>query len=132
MKKRDFSLRWVEMEIVIHGRHVDIDEKFKEHILKQSVRLEKFGVKIALFDVEVTHRENKRQKKVEYQVDLTAKGAGTNLRSKAEGAEMNSCFDHSLKRLEEQLRRTADRRRFHRHGHDSVLSAADVSKLKEI
>ena len=68
------------MEIVIHGRHADIEDTFKNHVLKQSSRLEKFGVKIALLDVEVTHRENKRQKKVEFQVDLTAKGAGTNLR----------------------------------------------------
>lgn len=120
------------MEIVIHGRHADIDDSFKDHVLKQSTRLEKFGVKIALFDVEVTHRENKRRKKVEFQVDLTAKGAGTNLRSQAEGSDMNTCFDHALKRLEEQLRRTADRRRFHRHREDSVLSAADVSKLKGI
>jgi ribosomal subunit interface protein len=120
------------VEIVIHGRHTDIDDNFKDHVLKQSTRLEKFGVKIALFDVEVTHRENKRRKKVEFQVDLTAKGAGTNLRSQAEGSDMNACFDHALKRLEEQLRRTADRRRFHRHREDSVLSAADVSKLKGI
>ena len=118
------------MEIVIHGRHADIEETFKNHVLKQSSRLEKFGVKIALLDVEVTHRENKRQKKVE--VDLIAKGAGTNLRSQAEGSDMNLCLDHAIKRLEEQLRRTADRRRFHRHREDSVLSAADVSKLKGI
>ena len=52
------------MEIVIHGRHADIEETFKNHVLKQSSRLEKFGVKIALLDVEVTHRENKRQKEV--------------------------------------------------------------------
>jgi ribosomal subunit interface protein len=120
------------VEIVIHGRHADIDDNFKDHVLKQSTRLEKFGVKIALFDVEVTHRENKRRKKVEFQVDLSAKGAGTNLRSQAEGSDMNACFAHALKRLEEQLRRTADRRRFHRHREDSVLSAADVSKLKGI
>ncbi len=120
------------MEIVIHGRHADIKVDFKDHVIKQSARLEKFGVKIALLDVEVTHRENKRQKKVEFQIDLTAKGAGTNLRSQAEGSDMNSCLDHAVKRLEEQLRRTADRRRFHRHREDSVLSAADVSKLKEI
>lgn len=120
------------VEIVIHGRHADIDDNFKDHVLKQSIRLEKFGVKIALLDVEVTHRENRRQKKVEFQVDLSAKGAGTNLRSQAEGSDMNACFAHALKRLEEQLRRTADRRRFHRHREDSVLSAADVSKLKGI
>jgi ribosomal subunit interface protein len=120
------------VEIVIHGRHADIKVDFKDHVIKQSTRLEKFGVKIALLDVEVTHRENKRQKKVEFQIDLTAKGAGTNLRSQAEGSDMNSCLDHAVKRLEEQLRRTADRRRFHRHREDSVLSAADVSKLKEI
>ena len=120
------------VEIVIHGRHADIEETFKNHVLKQSSRLEKFGVKIALLDVEVTHRENKRQKKVEFQVDLIAKGAGTNLRSQAEGSDMNLCLDHAIKRLEEQLRRTADRRRFHRHREDSLLSAADVSKLKGI
>ena len=51
------------MEIVIHGRHADIKVDFKEPVIKQSSRLEKFGVKIALLDVEVTHRENKRQKK---------------------------------------------------------------------
>ena len=43
------------MEIVIHGRHADIKVDFKEHVIKQSSRLEKFGVKIALLDVEVTH-----------------------------------------------------------------------------
>jgi ribosomal subunit interface protein len=120
------------MEIVIHGRHADIQEDFKNHVLKQSARLEKFGVKIALLDVEVIHRENKKQKKVEYLVELTIKGAGTNLRSKSEGPNMDSALDHAMKRLEEQLRRTADRRRYHRHRVDSVLSAADVSKLKEI
>ena len=57
------------MEIVIHGRHADIKVDFKDHVIKQSSRLEKFGVKIALLDVEVTHRENKRQKKVEFQIE---------------------------------------------------------------
>jgi len=112
------------VEIVIHGRHADIKDDFKEHVIKQSAKLEKFGVSIALLDVEVTHRENKRQKKVEF--------AGTNLRSQSEGSDMNSCLDHAMKRLVEQLRKTADRRRFHRHREDSVLSASDVSKLKGI
>ena len=47
------------MEIVIHGRHADIKDDFKEHVIKQSAKLEKFGVNIALLDVEVTHREHK-------------------------------------------------------------------------
>ena len=120
------------MEIVIHGRQTFIKDDFKDHVLKQSVKLEKFGIKLALLDVEVTHRENKKQKKVEYRIDLTVRGAGTNLRSKSDGPDMNSCLDHAIKRLVEQLRRTADRRRFHRHRDDSVLSASDVSKLKGI
>jgi ribosomal subunit interface protein len=120
------------VEIVIHGRHADIKDDFKDYVIKQSAKLEKFGINIALLDVEVTHRENKRQKKVEFQIDLTAKGAGTNLRSQSEGPDMNSCLDHAVKRLVEQLRKTADRRRFHRHRDDSVLSASDVSKLKGI
>lgn len=102
------------MEITIRGRHADITPTFKEHAIAQAGQVDRFGINIAVLDVEVTHEANKRQTKEGFKVDLTAKGAGTLLRATAKAPQMNSALDAAVKKLELQLRKISERKQNHR------------------
>lgn len=102
------------MEITIRGRHADITPAFKEHAAAQAGQVDRFGINIAVLDVEVTHEENKRQTKQGFKVDLTAKGAGTLLRATAKAPKMTAALDAAVKKLELQLRKVSERKQNHR------------------
>jgi ribosomal subunit interface protein len=102
------------MEITIRGRHADITQTFKDHAIAQVGHVNRFGINIAVLDVEVTHEENKRQTKQGFKVDLTAKGAGTLLRASAKAPQMTAALDAAVKKLELQLRKVSERKQNHR------------------
>lgn len=102
------------MEITIRGRQADLTSDFKDHAIAQVGQVDRFGINIAVLDVEVTHENNKRQTKQGYKVDLTAKGAGTLLRATAKAAQMTSALDAAVKKLELQLRKVSERKQNHR------------------
>jgi ribosomal subunit interface protein len=102
------------MEVTIRGRHADITPDFKNRAITQVGQVDRFGVNIAVLDVEVTHEANKRQNKEGFKVDLTAKGAGTLLRATAKAPQMTAALDAAVKKLELQLRKVSERKQNHR------------------
>jgi ribosomal subunit interface protein len=102
------------MEVTIRGRHADITPDFKERAISQVGQVDRFGINIAVLDVEVTHETNKRQTKEGFKVELTAKGAGTLLRASGKAAQMAAALDVAVKKLELQLRKVSERKQNHR------------------
>jgi ribosomal subunit interface protein len=102
------------MEVTIRGRHADITADFKARAIAQVAQVDRFGINIAVLDVEVTHESNKRQTKQGFKVDLSAKGAGTSLRASAKAAQMTAALDAAVKKLELQLRKVSERKQNHR------------------
>ena len=117
------------MEIVVRGRQLDISQRFREHAEDKLARLNRFGVPLGRIDVEVSRESNPRLSDRAFEVELTCRSKGPVIRAEAAAPDKYSALDLAFGRLEEQLRRAADRRRYSRKGAAATLSAADVAGL---
>lgn len=112
------------MDIVVRGRHLDVSDRFREHVAGKLGRVERFGLPISHIDVEVSYEPNPRQSDRAYEVELTCAGTGPVIRAEAHAQDKYAATDIALARLEERLRRAADRRRNRRSTKVMVVPAA--------
>ena len=63
-------------EVVVKGRNVEIPDHFRTYVSEKLARLERFDRTIYLFDVELDHERNRRQRKNCQHVEITARGRG--------------------------------------------------------
>ena len=47
-------------EIVVHGRHVEVSRRFRDHVHSKLERIDKFGIPLRRVDVEVSKEANPR------------------------------------------------------------------------
>ena len=105
------------VDIVVRGRHVDISERFRDHVNDKLGRIDRFGVALSRIDVEVSKEPNPRQAERAFEVELTCVGRGPVIRAEAAAADKYAALDLAYARLEERLRRAAERRHAkHRRG----------------
>jgi len=97
-------------DVTIHGRHIEVSQKFREHVLHKIGRIEKFGIHVTRVDVEVTKEPNPRQHDHAFEVELTIAAKGPVIRAEASAVDKFAAFDLAYGRLEERLRRAADRK----------------------
>ena len=85
------------MKIVIHARHAELAEDFREIAQEKLMSMERFSVTIDRVEVEILHEQNPRQGKHAHRVILTSHGTGPLMR--AESAEFNdlAAFDEAIK-----------------------------------
>ncbi|MCA0329839.1 MAG: ribosome-associated translation inhibitor RaiA [Actinobacteria bacterium] len=98
------------VDIVVRGRHLDISQRFRDHVGDKLSRIDKFGVVLSRIDVEVSKETNPRLADRAFEVELTCVGRGPVIRAEATAADKYAALDLALGRLEERLRRAADRR----------------------
>ena len=103
-------------EVVVHGRHIDLSSRFREHAADKLGRVGKYGVPVNRVDVEVSKETNPRLADSAYEVELTCRLKGPVIRAEAYATDQYSAFDIAFGRLTERLRRYAERRRPHRGG----------------
>lgn len=114
-----------EAEVIVHGRHVELSDRFREHVADKLDRIGKYGVLITRVDVEVSKENNPRLADRAYVVELTCRSRGPVIRAEAFATDQYSAFDIAFTRLTERLRRYAERNRPHRggrHTHKGALS----------
>ena len=111
-------------EVVVRGRHLDLGEFWVQHVREKTSQLARFGLDVTGFDVEVSHETNPRQTSQAWQVEIAAFTRGTPLRAKAAGAEAEIAFERARETLEQQLRRSAKRSRWSRHGQRATAKVA--------
>lgn len=111
-------------DIVVKARHVDLSARFREHVSEKLARVGKFGVPLRQIDVEVSKETNPRLADRAFEVELTCRGKGPVIRAEAAAQDKYAALDRAYSRLEERLRRQADRHRFHRHGRATQRLAA--------
>jgi ribosomal subunit interface protein len=99
------------MEIVVRGRHLEVSERFRDHVVGRLERLEGHGFALQRIDVEVTKERNPRLADQAMKVELTCRGRGPVVRAEYATGDKFVAFDAAADRLEERLRRSADRRR---------------------
>ena len=100
------------MDIIVRGRHIELSQRFRDHVTEKVAKLDRFGVPLARIDVEVTKEQNPRLAERAFDVELTCRGgAGSVIRAEAASADQYAALELAYDRLEERLRRAADRKR---------------------
>ncbi|MGY2004934.1 ribosome hibernation-promoting factor, HPF/YfiA family [Blastococcus sp. SYSU DS1024] len=103
------------MEIVVRGRNVEVPEHYRQHVEDKVGQLERFDAKLSRIDVELFHEKNPRQSASCQRVEITLRGKGPVIRAEAAGPDFYAALDLASGKLDNRLRRAADRRRVH-HG----------------
>jgi len=111
------------MEIVVRGRNVEVPEHYRQHVEDKIGQVDRFDgkLKILRVDVELFHEKNPRQASHCQRVEITLRGKGPVVRAEAVGADFYEALDLATGKLENRLRRAADRRRVH-HGRRTPAS----------
>ncbi|MCV7383754.1 ribosome hibernation-promoting factor, HPF/YfiA family [Mycolicibacter longobardus] len=113
-------------EIVVKGRNVEIPDHFRVYVAQKLARLERLDRSIRLFDVELKHANNRRQRKSCQQIDITVHGRGPVVRGEARADSFYAAFEAAVDRLEGRLRRGKDRRNVS-YGDKTPLSLAEAT-----
>jgi ribosomal subunit interface protein len=112
------------VDIVVRGRHLDVSERFRTHVVGKLSKADRFGLPISHIDVEVSYEPNPRQADRAFEVELTCRGTGPLIRAEAHAQDKYAATDIALARLEERLRRASDKRRTRRVEKVLVVPAA--------
>jgi ribosomal subunit interface protein len=115
-------------EVVVKGRNVEIPDHFRVYVAEKLARLERFDRTIYLFDVELDHERNRRQRKNCQHVEVTARGRGPVVRGEACADSFYAALESAVCKLENRLRRSKDRRKIH-YGDKTPVSLAEATKV---
>ena len=115
-------------EVVVKGRNVEIPDHFRIYVSEKLSRLERFDRTIYLFDVELDHERNRRQRKNCQHVEITARGRGPVVRGEACADSFYAALESAVCKLENRLRRSKDRRKIH-YGDKTPVSLAEATAL---
>ena len=113
-------------EVVVKGRNVEIPDHFRIHVAEKLTRLERFDKTIYMFDVELDHEKNRRQRKNCQHVEITARGRGPVVRGEACAESFYAALEAAVQKLEARLRRGKDRRKIH-YGDKTPVSVAEAT-----
>jgi ribosomal subunit interface protein len=115
-------------EVVVKGRNVEIPDHFRTYVSEKLSRLERFDRTIYLFDVELDHEKNRRQRKNCQHVEITARGRGPVVRGEACADSFYAALESAVCKLENRLRRSKDRRKIH-YGDKTPVSVAEATAV---
>ncbi len=115
-------------EVVFKGRNVEIPDHYRAYVSQKLARLERLDRSIYLFDVELKHAPNRRQRKSCQRVEITARGRGPVSRAEACADSFYAAFESAVDKLENRLRRIKDRRKVH-YGDKTPVSLAAATAV---
>jgi ribosomal subunit interface protein len=118
-------------EVVVKGRNVEIPDHFRTYVSEKLSRLERFDRTIYLFDVELDHERNRRQRKNCQHVEITARGRGPVARGEACADSFYAALESAVCKLENRLRRSKDRRKIH-YGDKTPVSLAEATAVTQL
>lgn len=114
------------MNIVVKGRNVEVPEHYRVHVGDKLARVKRYDHKAIRYDVELFHERNPRQAKSCQRVEITGQCRGQTVRAEACGPDFYAALDTAVSKLENRLRRVADRRKVH-HGRRHPTSVAEAT-----
>ncbi|WP_137145368.1 ribosome hibernation-promoting factor, HPF/YfiA family [Mycolicibacterium sp. CR10] len=118
-------------EVVVTGRNVEVPDHFRSYVAEKLSRLERFDRTIYLFDVELYHERNRRQRKNCQHVEITAKGRGPVVRGEACADSFYAALESAVGKLERRLRKSKDRRKIH-YGDKTPVSLHEATSLDHL
>jgi ribosomal subunit interface protein len=117
------------VDIVVKGRNVEVPDHYRVHVAEKLQKVERYDQKIQRIDVELFHERNPRQSERCQHVEITCVSRGPVVRAQAIAGDFYSALDLASSKLEQRLRRSADRRRVHRGRRTPVSVAAATAGL---
>ena len=117
------------MDIVIKGRNVEVPDHYRHHVSEKLAKIERYDQKLIRVDVELSHERNPRQSDYCQRVEITCVSRGPLIRAEARAADFYSALDVALDKIDNRLRRAADRRRVHRGRRTPGSVAAAMASL---
>jgi ribosomal subunit interface protein len=104
------------VDIVVKGRRTEVSERYRSHVREKLARLTRLDGKAFRIDVEVCHESNPRLAGSCERIELTVYSRGPVIRAEAAAGDPYAALDLATAKLEERLRRAADRRHARQHG----------------
>ena len=98
------------MEIVVTARHVEVKERYRQHLEEKLAKVPLMAPRIQRLDVVVSHEPNPRQSQVSERVEITSVGKGPVVRAEAAADDPYVALDRAYAKLSERLRRAHDRK----------------------
>ena len=98
------------MDIVVKARQTEISERFRDHVKEKLARIDRFDAKCIRIDVEVIKERNPRLSDRGDRIELTMITKGPVIRAEAAATDLYAALDVAAAKLQERLRRAADRR----------------------
>lgn len=117
------------MDIVVKGRNVEVPDHYRVHVAEKLAKVERYDQKLIRVDVELSHERNPRQSDNCQRIEITVVCKGPVIRAEARAKDFYAALDCSIAKLDNRLRRAADRRRVHRGRHAPVSVAAATAGL---
>lgn len=114
------------MDIIVKGRHTGVSDRFREHVKTKLARIERLDNRLIRVAVEVSKERNPRLADQRERVELTIHSRGPAIRAEASAVDRFAALDLALDKLENRLRRIADRRKVH-HGSQCPPSVAEIT-----
>jgi ribosomal subunit interface protein len=121
-----------DVDIVVRGRHIELSDRFREHVAGKLAKVERYDGKCHRIDVEVSGESNPRLADQAVRIELTCHGKGPVIRAEASADEKYAALDLAVTKLEEQLRRAADRRSDHQRAKGRAVTARASSSLSPV
>ncbi|GAA4091321.1 ribosome hibernation-promoting factor, HPF/YfiA family [Actinomadura miaoliensis] len=118
------------MDIIVRGRHTDVDDRFRRHVDGKLAKIERLNQKVIRVDVEVSQERNPRLADQRERVELTIRSRGPVIRAEAAAEDRYGALDVAMDKLENRLRRQSDRRKVH-HGSRAPAKLAKMEPLPE-
>ncbi len=119
------------MEIVVTGRHMQVSDRFRDHLDEKLAKIPQLAPRVQRVDVIVSHEPNKRQAKACERVEITCHVKGPIVRAEACLDDKYAALDVALDKLMERLRRAQDRKRVHRGRHAPESVSAATARIPE-
>ncbi|WP_421791587.1 ribosome-associated translation inhibitor RaiA [Gardnerella sp. DNF01157] len=117
------------MEIVITGRHTQINQRFRDVVESKMNRVTAIAPDAQRVQIVLTHEGNPRQADTAKRVEITVVAGSTVIRAEASSTDQFSALDMALDKLTLRLRRTRDRRKDHRRGY-TEMTPVDMSAVE--
>jgi ribosomal subunit interface protein len=116
------------MDVVVTGRHIELSERFRDHVADKLGKLEKHDHRIMRVQVEVENERNPRQSDRAVRVELTAYSKGPVIRAEAAAVDKMGALDLAVDKMAAQMRRANDRRA---RAHRSRSATGELPALTE-
>ena len=88
------------MDVVVTGRHIELSERFRDHVADKLGKLEKHDHRIMRVQVEVENERNPRQADRAVRVELTAFSKGPVIRAEAAAVDKMGALDLAVDKME--------------------------------